>query len=57
MAAVTALLEYLSVNSVAPLQREMVEIRDPLCSEVRNEEISSINKILGAKVSDLLDVN
>ncbi|XP_071956159.1 uncharacterized protein C05D11.1-like [Antedon mediterranea] len=41
MSALNVILEYLTDTSVAPLQREFVEIEDPYCSKVRKSIIEN----------------
>ena len=45
------LLDYLTDTPVAPLQRELVEIDDPLCGDVRNNSSSLLNNEIKKKLS------
>ncbi|XP_071830473.1 uncharacterized protein C05D11.1-like [Apostichopus japonicus] len=49
MSAVSVLLEYLTDTSVAPLQRDFVEINDPYCSNVRNSVIEATESCIYLK--------
>ncbi len=41
------LLEYLTDTPVAPLQRELVEVDDPLCSDVSQEVMENAETCIG----------
>ena len=45
------LLDYLTDTPVAPLQRELVEIDDPLCGDVRKNSSSLLNNEIKKKLS------
>ncbi|XP_038073979.1 uncharacterized protein C05D11.1-like isoform X2 [Patiria miniata] len=63
MAAVQVLMEYLTDTSVAPLQRDFVELEDPYCSKVRYSVIEAsescvyvkFDNVPKAKLSEIKD--
>ncbi|XP_015753164.1 PREDICTED: uncharacterized protein C3H1.02c-like [Acropora digitifera] len=55
VSAVSVMLDYLSDTSIAPLQRELVEIQDPFCSDISCDVLEFSETSLLLKLSVLLD--